>query len=190
MEISLRKNKKLIISSMIFIVAFLTYLVFLLFPNIKEPESSTKLGLLPFSGIYFVLIFFEFESIVSLLIWIVISVLPLTLFIISLVYFIHNFVLLIKKSAQIKTSKLLFYQSCFLASVICFLILDLTAFKRTTCNDCGAYRVVYYYLSLYMLLPVLGMAIYHLLTTIFYILKKNKVENQNDVYNHKSIIKK
>ena len=173
MNITLKNNKLLFINSILFCLSFVLFLIFLLYPNVLVAEDSTKMGLLIFSGYHFLAIFSSFESVVSIFIWLGISILPLALFLISFVYLIKNLLLLLKKNETIQFSKLLFYQISYVVSVLSFLLVDLLVFKRT--DDGNVYRVFNGQLSLYFLIPILIFAIYHLVSTIIFYQKNKKM---------------
>lgn len=173
MNITLKNNKQLFINSILFCLSFVLFLIFLLYPNVMVAEDSTKMGLLIFSGYHFLTIFSSFESVVSIFIWLGISILPLALFLISFVYLIKNLLLLLKKNETIQFSKLLFYQISYVVSILSFLLVDLLVFKRT--DDGNVYRVFNGQLSLYFLIPILIFAIYHTVSTIIFYQKNKKM---------------
>ena len=173
MNLSIKNNKRLFIHSILFCLSFVFFLILLLYPNVMVAEDSTKMGLLIFSGYHLLAIFSAFESVVSIFIWLGISILPLALFLISFVYLIKNLLLLFKKNETIQFSKLLFYQISYVVSVFSFLLLDLLVFKRT--DDGNMNRVLNGQLSLYFLIPILIFAIYHLVSTIIFYQKNKKM---------------
>ena len=97
MNLSIKNNKQLYIHSILFCLSFVFFLIFLLYPNVMVAEDSTKMSLLIFSGYHLLAIFSSFESVVSIFIWLGISILPLALFLISFAYLIKNLLLLFKK---------------------------------------------------------------------------------------------
>ena len=177
MKISIRKNKLLFVNSILIIISFVLLLIFLLFPNTTLPESSSRIGILPFQLYYFSIIFWAGNiDLVDFILWLVVHAMSVILFLISLVYIIKSFILIIKKDEIIKISKILFYQSCYIILVIHFLIIDLTLFDRNADIDLDLSRLVYPNLAICVLTPFLCFLVYNLISTIVYINKIKKKE--------------
>lgn len=126
MNITLKNNKQLFINSILFCLSFVLFLIFLLYPNVLVAEDSTKMGLLIFSGYHFLAIFSSFESVVSIFIWLGISIFPLALFLISFVYLIKNLLLLLKKKRDNSI-----FKTIILSNQLCCFCIQLFTFGFT-----------------------------------------------------------
>lgn len=116
MNLSIKNNKRLFIHSILFCLSFVFFLILLLYPNVMVAEDSTKMGLLIFSGYHLLAIFSAFESVVSIFIWLGISILPLALFLIVLCIWLKIYYSFLKKTKQSN-----FQNYYFIKSVMLFL---------------------------------------------------------------------
>ena len=161
MKLNLRKNKLLFINTILLLISFIVFFIFLHIMNYDthdgrySPMTILRERLLYHNDAeYFIQNCF-------------LTYIPTILLTLSLVYFIILLVLLGKKEVQIKYLFLLICQSIYLIAIGYNYILDLTWYKGDHYNV---------YLSSEMLLPIIVFSVYHLVCIVIcYVKDKKKV---------------
>ena len=161
MKLNLRKNTLLFINTILLLITFIVFFIFLHIINYDashdgsySPMTILRERLLyPDNEEYFIENCF-------------LTYIPTILLTLSLVYFIMLFVLLGKKETQIKYLFLLICQSIYLIAIGYNYMFDLTWYKGEHYNV---------YLSSEMLLPIIVFSVYHLVCIVIcYVKEKRK----------------
>ncbi len=169
MKANLRKNKLFLINTILLGVSFFVFFIFLVINNyfiVGEGRYSI------FTALYDLLVYTKLEH--TSFMWMMgYGIIPTILIVITFIYMIIMFVIVIKKNKQIKYSSLIILESIYLVTIIYIYIYTLVFFDI---DD-----VLLPAFSEVMLLPVMLFAIYNLISTIYIYIKDKKSQLTNDI---------
>lgn len=168
MKVSLRKNKVLLINTILLFVSFVVFFSFLLITNYLSEGRFSILTVL-FSNIEGILR--DLGSISDFISGIFCIIVPAILIVISCVYIIIMFIVVIKENKQIKYSSLIIWASIYLVTIIYVYIFELIWFSIEERLKPA--------LSLIMLIPVMIFALYNLVSTIVLYMRGTKTIKTN-----------